>query len=255
MYLLYVDESGDVGLTGSPGRYFVLSGFVVHELRWLQTIDAIIAFRKSLRDRYGLKLKDEIHAQRFIHKPGELARIPKSLRLRILRDTLDFQASLQDVSLLHVAIDKSTKATGYEVFEQAWMCLVQRFHNTIAYRNFPGPQNPQDLGMVIADQTDDKRLRALLRKLRRYNPVPNQPQFGGGYRQILLDTLTEDPVPRDSRHSYFIQLCDVNSYFLTQKLAPCGYVKKQGARNYFDRLEPIFCRQAAPADPQGVKRL
>jgi hypothetical protein len=33
MYLLYVDESGDVGLDGSPGRYFALSGFVVHELR------------------------------------------------------------------------------------------------------------------------------------------------------------------------------------------------------------------------------
>jgi len=33
LYLLYVDESGDTGLTGSQSRYFILSGFVVHELR------------------------------------------------------------------------------------------------------------------------------------------------------------------------------------------------------------------------------
>ena len=29
---MYVDESGDVGLVGSPTRYFVLVGLVVHEL-------------------------------------------------------------------------------------------------------------------------------------------------------------------------------------------------------------------------------
>lgn len=33
MYLMYVDESGDSGLLGSPTRYFVVSGIVLHELR------------------------------------------------------------------------------------------------------------------------------------------------------------------------------------------------------------------------------
>ena len=32
MFLMYVDESGDAGLVGSPTRYFVLTGLVVHEL-------------------------------------------------------------------------------------------------------------------------------------------------------------------------------------------------------------------------------
>ncbi len=47
MYLMYVDESGDIGLTGSPTRYFVLTGLVLHELRWRQTLDELIAFRRE----------------------------------------------------------------------------------------------------------------------------------------------------------------------------------------------------------------
>lgn len=253
MYLLYVDESGDCGLQGSPSRYFVLSGLVVHELRWQQILDSIIDFRKSLRIQYGLKLREEIHTTHFIHKPGELQRIAKSLRLRLLRDVLDFEASLPDINILNIVIDKMGKPPEYDVFDQAWKVLVQRFHNTISHRNFPGPQNPEDLGLMVVDQTDEKKLRDLTRKMRRHNPIPNSGQEG--YRQIPLTTLIEDPVHRNSLHSYFIQLTDVNAYFLFQKLAPCGYIKRKGAKNYFDRLDPVLCKVASNSDPQGIVRL
>lgn len=44
MYLMYVDESGDPGLTSSPTRYFVLSGIVIHELRWAICLDQLNQF-------------------------------------------------------------------------------------------------------------------------------------------------------------------------------------------------------------------
>jgi len=100
MYFLYADESGDVGLINSPTKYFCLSGFVVHELRWHETLEAIIDFRRYLREKYGLKLREELHAAHYIHKPGDLRRIAKSLRLKILRETIDFQATLQDISII-----------------------------------------------------------------------------------------------------------------------------------------------------------
>lgn len=259
MYLIYVDESGDVGLTNSPTRFFVLSGLVVHELRWRSTFEAIVAFRRDLRQRYGLKLRDEIHAHAFIHRPAELARIPKSLRVRILRDVIDFQASMSDVSVLNVVVDKSGKSAGYNVFDNAWMVFLQRFHNTLSYRNFPGPRNPQDLGMLIADQTDEVRLRKLVRRLRRYNPVPHDQQYAQrnapGYRQLLMDLIVEDPVTRDSKHSYFVQLADVNAFFLYQKMAPNTYLKKKGAQNYFNRLDPVLCKVASRTHPQGIVML
>ena len=253
MYFLYVDESGDIGLENSPTRYFILSGFVVHELRWHDTLNAIIDFRQMLRRRHGLKLREEIHAAHFLQKPGSLARIPKGRRLRIIRDVLDFEAALPDVSVLNVLVDKSTKGPNYDVFDKAWMAMIQRFENTISHRNFPGPQNPQDYGILVVDRTDEPKLRNLARRLHRYNPIPNT--GGGGYRQLPIQTLVEDPVHRDSLHSYFIQLADVNAYCLLQREWPNRYCRRKGARNYFNRLDPVLCKVASRTDPHGIVRL
>jgi hypothetical protein len=250
MYLLYVDESGDIGINGSPSRYFVLSGFVVHELKWNETLETIITFRKHLRNKYGLKLREEIHSAVFIHKPGEMRRIAKSLRLRILREAIDFQAALPDINIINIVVDKSGKAQEYDVFDTAWSTLVQRFHNTISYRNFPGPQNAQDFGLLVVDQTDEKKLRNLVRKMRKYNPIPNR--GGVGYRSMPITTLVEDAVHRNSLHSYFIQLADINAFFLFQYLDACKYIRKKGARNYFVRLDPVLCKVASANNPLGV---
>jgi len=59
---MYVDESGDIGLTQSPTRYFVLCGLVIHELRWREYFDELLTFRRFLRQQYGLKLREELHA-------------------------------------------------------------------------------------------------------------------------------------------------------------------------------------------------
>ncbi len=253
MYFLYVDESGDVGLNGSPTRYFALSGFVVHELRWHDTLEAILNFRRKLRERYGIKLRDELHASVLIHRPGELRRVPKSLRLRALRDCIDFQKELPDINLINIVVDKEGKEAGYDVFESAWKVLIQRFDNTISYRNFPGPHNPQDLGLLVADQGDERKLRILMRKMRKYNPVPNT--GGSGFRDLPLKTITEDAVHRDSLHSYFVQLVDINAYFLHQKFEACKYVRNKGANNYFSRLEPILCKVACRVNPLGIVKI
>lgn len=253
MYFLYVDESGDVGLQNSPTSYFALSGIVVHELAWHDTLHKIIDFRKHLRQRYGLKLRDELHAADFIHHPGALQRIQKWIRLKILRETIEFQASISEISILNIIVDKKKRRPPFDVFDFAWKALLQRFDNTIQHRNFRGPRNPKDHGLLIVDRTDEPKLRMLTRKMRRYNPVPSS--IGMGYTNLLNLTLVEDAVHRDSGHSYFIQLADVNAYFLAQKQAPCSYVKKKGARNYFDRLGPVLCRVASRNDPQGVVHL
>jgi hypothetical protein len=89
--------------------------------------------------------------------------------------------------------------------------------------------------------------------LRRFNPVPN---IGGiGSRPILLKTIVEDPVHRNSLHSYFIQLADVNSYMLTQQEKPNKYVRNKGGRTFFARLDPVLCKWASRTDPQGIVRL
>jgi len=237
-------------LNGSPTNYFALSGFVVHELSWHETLERVIQFRRDLKTRYGLKLREEIHSAEIIHRPGDLSRIAKSLRLRMLRDVLDFQANLPDVNIINVIINKTNKPPSYDVFASAWETMILRFHNTLSHRNFPGPQNAQDKGLIIVDKTEVKRLRDLRRRMGRFNPVPNL--RGPGYRQIPVTTIVEDAIHRDSKHSFFIQLVDVNAYFLMQKYASCNYIKKQGGRNYFDRLAPVLCTVASRTNALGV---
>jgi hypothetical protein len=253
VYLFYVDESGDVGRKPGSSRHFVLSGLVVHESIWHTTLSSIIDFRRALRTGYGLKLREEIHAAHFIHHPGALARLRKDMRLRILREVLDFQAKLPDINIVNVCIDKNGKRADFDVFEWAWKTLIQRFENTIKYCNFPGPKNPKEQGMLFVDRTDEKKLRNLSRRMRRYNPVPLM--GGASSRTLNLETIIEDPVHKDSRIAYFTQLADVNAYFLYQKHCPNSYIRKKGARNWFDRLNPVLCLHACRTDPQGIFRM
>lgn len=94
MYLMYVDESGDTGVDNSPTQFFVLSSLIVHELRWVACIDQLIAFRRRMRDTFGLKMNDEIHAAALIRGPGKLAEIRRNDRLTILRMFADEIANL-----------------------------------------------------------------------------------------------------------------------------------------------------------------
>jgi hypothetical protein len=254
MYLMYVDESGDVGLVNSPTRYFVLIGLVLHELRWQQTKDELINFRQGLKQQFGLRLREEIHASEMISRPGSLARIPKHQRLEIIRRHADKLAAMPDVNLVCVVVDKQGKAADYNVFEQAWQTLIQRFENTIANQNFSGPQNADDRGMLFPDHTADKKLNALLRRMRVYNPVPNQASFGGGYRNLILRSVIEDANFRDSAHSYFVQAVDVSAYLLYQHLAPSNFMRRKSGQNYFRRLDPIVCK-VITRQPDGVVRL
>lgn len=250
MYFLYVDESGDKGLDKSPTKCFVLSGLVVHELKWFETLETITNFRRFLKEKYGVKLREEIHASHLIHNPGDLARIPKSLRLQVLREIIDFEAQLSNISIINVIVDKQDKMPTDDIFDKAWGTLIQRFHNTIAYKNFPGPQNPQDYGLLVVDQTDEPKLRILTRKMRKYNPVPSM--FGGGSMSIPITTVVEDPVHRNSLHSYFIQLADVNAFFLYQMHYPCKYIQQKGGKNYFKRLNPVLCKVASKTNEWGI---
>lgn len=229
---MYVDESGDIGLENSPGRFFILTGLVVHELRWQANLDQLVNFRRCMRVLHGLKLREELHASHFINKPGDLRRIKRNDRLSIIRALATELATMQDINLINVVIDKQGKPPDFDVFGKAWQALIQRFENTIRSGNFPGPANAIERGLIFPDRTDDKKLRSLLRKMRYYNPIPSRFDYGG-YRQVPLSHIIEDPNFKESRDSYFIQAVDLAAYLLQQQLMPNSYMKKVGGQNYF----------------------
>jgi Protein of unknown function (DUF3800) len=256
MYLMYVDESGDTGLNKSPTNYFALSALVVHESRWRELINLLIAFRKTLRATYGLPLRTEIHAAEFIRHPP-VPGMEKHIRLAIMRNLLDELAKIDFISFTNVIVDKRRKTTPYDVFLNAWQTLFQRFENTMNNANFPGRYR-SDNGIVINDNTDGLKLQKLVRRMAVYNPIPHMASLygmGSGYRIIPLRKIIEDPNSRDSKYSYLIQSCDVVAYFLLQKFLPNNYIRRNGAHNYFDRLRPVLNTWASTRSALGIVTL
>ena len=231
MYFLYVDESGDVGLTKSPTNHFCLSGFAIHEWYRHKTLAKIIDFRKLMKEKYGLKLREELHAATYIHKPGSLQRIPKSLRLKILKDAIDFQKGLKEISIINVVVNKENQPKDADIFSIAWTKLMYKFDDMLSNKKLPNSQNLVDQGMLIVDKTDEVKLRTMMRSMYRSNRTG----------QVAASMLVEDAVHRNSHNSYFIQLADVNAYFLYQKYEPCAYIKKKGGKNHFDQLTSPTC--------------
>jgi hypothetical protein len=256
MYLMYVDESGDPGLVGSPKRYFILSGVVVHESKWRPVIERLVEFRRRMKGLYGMPQTVEFHAAQLMARTGKhLSHIPKHHRLGIVRAYVSELAQIQDLRLINVVVDKQSKPPGFDVYEVAWKALIQRFENTLNAKNFPGGSTPPDMGAILPDDGQTDRLRHLLRKMRAYNPIPTRYPSPSGYLNLPLRHVIEDPLHRDSRHSYYVQSADLVSWVLQQHLDPSVFVKKRSGQNYFQHLAPICLRQASPGHSQGVVML
>jgi hypothetical protein len=265
MYLMYVDESGDCGTPadGSPTSVFCLSGIVVHELRWRDALGDLADFRRRLWREYRINIEDELHAGELISNPAKLPqslqRLRKHQRLAVIRQFADRIASMRDISAINVAVHKRClppTATKAGIFRRAWYALFQRFENTIRCRNFPGPKDQDDRGVVFADDTDSGKLRKFLNDMRQHNLLKVRGATGEAfYDDQPIRALIEDPVMRDSRESYFIQAADCSVYLLKQSIDPCSFMKRHGGNAYFKRLEPILCKHASRTDPLGVVRL
>ena len=250
MYLMYVDESGDCGLDKSPTNYFVLSGLTVHESRWKDLLDHILNFRRNMKSVYGLPIRTEIHASEYIRSspyPG----IQKFQRLAILRNYLDELAKIDYISITNVIVNKAGKPPTFDVFEEAWKCLFQRFENTLVFGNYPG-RFSNDKGMVFVDNTDGKKLKSLVRKMSVYNPIPSSGILGSASRNIPMVRVVEDPHHKNSTDSYFIQSSDLCAYFLMQKFDPNSYIRRMGGRNYFDRLGNVLNTKASKTNSLGI---
>jgi hypothetical protein len=249
MYLMYVDESGDPGMGGSPTDYFALSGLVVHETQWRPLLDHLVAFRRRMNGAFGLKLREEIHSAHFINKPGTLKRIKRNDRLTILRHFADEIAKFPHISVINVVVRKTTKKPDFDPFEKAWQTLLQRFENTLQNNNFPLPLHNSEHGTIFADGLPQPKLRLVMRRMRRFNPIPSQ--FAGN-RNIPATRIVEDPNYRDSTSSLIIQAADLVAFVLYQHLAPNSYMKKNGGSNYINRLDPVLCHVAARNNRLGI---
>lgn len=59
---MYVDESGDPGNGQYASPHYILTGLIIEEKDWKLCLDGLIALRKAIYLRYGLRQRTEFHS-------------------------------------------------------------------------------------------------------------------------------------------------------------------------------------------------
>ena len=255
MYLIYVDESGDPGNNTSGTEFFVISGIIIHELVWNDMFQKIMRFRRNLAQQYHISQRIPFHAIDIVNGHGDFHFSQSGLtinqRFDIYCRAIDLHSQSPQIRILNIFIrkDRIIPGTPVDIFETGWRNFIQRFHNFLDKGGLM--VNLNDYGLLITDRTHDDQLRRLLRKMRAFNPVPSQVQ-PGSTRSVLATRILDDPMPKPSVHSYFIQMADLVAFSLARRDYPRTKLQRHGFQTYFDMLNPVLLTQACQYDSQGI---
>ncbi len=259
MYIAYYDESGDDGFPETSSPFFVLTALYLDHQKWQETFGLIADFRRRMKTAFGLPVRVEMHAKGFLlnKNPYRTLQIPDARRLSVVEHFCDLIGSL-DVRIINVVIVKARiRNQNYDVLDTALTYSVQRIENDLR-----SVQGPNEKFLMITDSGRVGKMRKTTRRLQRFNPIPSK--FAGGtYRQEIA-TMIEDPLPKDSKESYFIQLADLVACIVyLHAIGETGigsyprrlqeFVSNTTVENWMQRLKPRFNLQAARGEPYGIK--
>jgi hypothetical protein len=175
---------------------------------WADAFDGLIAFRRWVRTAFGLRVRDEIKANYLLRNGGALRDLKRPLseeaRFKLYRSCMRIQPKL-GLSTLAVVIDKAqaTERSGVRpTSDIAWEYLLQRLERRASHEATEV--------LVFHDEGDALTIRRRARKSRRAGTAGSA--FGTGLLSVPFVRLVDDPIPRQSHESYFVQLADLNAY-------------------------------------------
>jgi hypothetical protein len=208
MFISYFDESGDDGFPNYSSELFVLSSLYMPYFHWQDNYNTVHAFRKFLKASYGMPVKQEFHTKEFIAgKHPYNGQYDFKQRKEILTHFCKMLPTLK-VKCISVVIDKTKiKRTAYSVLENALTYNVQRIENDL------NKNHKAEKFMIITDEGRVGKMRNVTRKIQQINYIPSiyNPD---PYRKEIKN-LIEDPLPKTSDQSHFIQLADVLSFVVS----------------------------------------
>lgn len=203
-YLVYFDETGDDGITTASSDHFVLTSVYMPAESWQQNFNLMRALKKELRDKYGFHVSEEIHTKHLLYNknPYRAYNWDDETRIEILK-SITLTIADMDLSIINVIIDKTKiKKPDYNILSTALTYNIQRIEN-----DSKGEWNY----LVITDEGRLAPMRKTARKIRAFNPI--QSKYSYGFTNQPIACLVEDIMEKNSKESYFIQICDFISYF------------------------------------------
>jgi len=257
MYIAYYDESGDDGFPVYSSPLFVLSVAYLYYLDWKDTHLKLREFRAQLKKDFGLPIRWEFHTKKFLLNkwPYRELNLDDAKRIQVL-DLFCALVSQLGLKFINVVINKSkiTNKT-YEVLDTALTYSIQRIENDLV------SMSPDKKFMVITDPGRLAKMRRTARKIQKINFIPSK--FNPQPLRKEIKLLIEDPLQKDSRESYFIQLVDLVVYVVyvyavktlgiegLSKRTPAG-VNSAKVVGWMEQLKERFNLKACEADPYGI---
>lgn len=260
MYILYVDESGDPGPfdpsqpNNAPGQgtpHYILSGLMVPFAEWRNYLLALVDIKRAIRGEWQLPMRRELHGSSLVHPRNDADYKAISGGRRGRTELYGFYLDnlavrLPQARVFNVYLNKATPhhpstSSAKDLEALTWNYLIMRFEKTMHYE--AAASSSPVYGLVIADDTNEDKVRKELRKMRVYNYI--------GGRNETVNHIIEDPIMRQSQHSYFVQAADMISHALYQKMHPKGSLKKFGTDRLFERVAPI-CHEPASKHEHGI---
>jgi hypothetical protein len=250
MYLLYADESGDPGAEGFSAHY-ILSALVIPAVDWSISFDRYLTLRRHLKATYGLPVRSELHAAGFVDTRVASVAIRnlggRRSRMRVFQDVMQsLPTVLPSAKVFSVFVDKqaanASPLARSNYLQLAWNYLLNRYHTLLTRDCASAP------GILIADNTANATVTALLRRMRVYNPLASH-FLARGFYNAPVRTIIEDPVSRQSQHSYFVQIADMIAHSLYRRLYPKGSYRQYNLQTFYDYLDPILHKAVTSKDP------
>lgn len=207
MFICYFDESGDDGFPKYSSNLFVLTSIYMHHLLWKDNYEKVFNFRKHLKDEYKIPINVEFHFVDFVKNkyPYKLYNINDKDRKHVVQEWFDFIKTL-DIKVINVCINKLNITTPqYDVLDNAFKYNIQRIENDL--NSF----DPSSKFLIISDEGRVGKMVKIARKIQKINYIPSR--YGGSYNRSI-QKLIEDPLPKNSKQSYFIQISDMIAFIV-----------------------------------------
>lgn len=229
---------------------FVLSALRLTSEQWREAFDKTKDFRRSLKGRYGLYVKKELHATDLVAGRGDYGPKPigKFERSQIFRKVLQFVITLPEAEILNVCI--TVPGCPVDPYLRAFERMLNRLQANL--------EDNGTQGLVILDEGKEEMIRRVARQMTVFNWIPSK--FGGwangkARRHIATSRVIEDPFFKSSESSHFLQFADAIAFsLLKREVLPTPLVAKYGINQMFHILRPRLCLKVSPIDPDGVER-
>ena len=253
MHIVYYDESGDDGFPQYSSPLFVLTAVYMNHQVWKENFDAIRKLRRELSANHKLPVKMEMHTRQFLFNknPYRNFSLSDAQRVQIIDEICDAVAKLE-IEIVNVCINKPVIISqNYKVLDTALTYSVQRIENTLE------SEDATNKFLIITDEGRLGKMRATTRAIQRINYIP--PRGGGNGTNQPIKCLIEDPLPKNSTESYFIQISDMVAYLVYCHMLERLNAGQLGNRmpsivdfakieDWLTRLKPVINMLANPSD-------